>query len=181
MKNLLILIITILFFASCSKDSAETQPDQLPPITTTGANTAGCLIDGKVLIPKNGSQAIGGSLLYGLKYYVGNNFGNPGFDDYFAINIKNRKDIDGDEIYIHLNKMIIGTGVYAIGQSNGNYYIASPPNNHAVLKKGVNSGNIKSYISSSTSGLVTVTRFDYPNKIISGFFSFTLYNVNNPI
>ena len=55
MKHLF-LKVTVLFFItitiSCiNKDDPE---DQLPPITQTGANTFGCIINGKVLIPKDG-------------------------------------------------------------------------------------------------------------------------------
>ncbi len=180
MKKIFFLLLSFIAI-SCSKDnSIETPADQLPPITTTGANTAGCIINGKVLIPKNGEQAIGGPLIYGLKYHLGNSFGDPLFNDYFAIRIKNLKDLDGDDIYIHFNEMVQGAGVYNIGQSNGNYFTASPQNHHVVLKRGANSANTLTYLSNSNSGTITITRFDYPNKIISGIFSFSLYNSNNP-
>ena len=176
--------ITVFFAClalSCTKTATELEQDQLPPITQNGTNKAGFLLNGKTVIPKNASQAIGGPLIYGLKYHLGINFGNPSFDDYFAINIKNRKDIDGDEIYIHLNNMMLGAGTYQLGQSNGNYFTASPANNHVVLKKAINSGSIITYLSNSNSGFITITRFDYPNKIISGTFNMTLYNPDNSI
>jgi hypothetical protein len=182
MKNTILTLLFIVFLTSCSKDNATetTPPDQLPLATTSGANTAGCSINGKLLIPKNGSQAIGGPLIYGLKYHLGNSFGNPLFNDYFAVTIRNKKDLDGDNIYIHLNEMTQGTGTYILGQSNGNYFTASPNNNHVILKRGENTGNVVTYISNPTSGTISITRFDYPNKIISGTFSFSLYNANNP-
>jgi hypothetical protein len=54
MKNLLFLFITLLVLISCSKeDNKPTSPiDQLPPATQIGANTAGCLLDGKAFLPK---------------------------------------------------------------------------------------------------------------------------------
>ena len=181
MKKLIFAILVALTTCSCSKDSTSaTPPDTLPPITTTGANTAGCYINGKLLIPKNNNQAIGGPLIYGLKYHLGNSFGDPLFNDYFAITIRNRKDIDGDDIYIHFNQMVQGVGTYVLGQSNGNRFTASPNNNHAVLERGVNSGNIQTYLSSPTSGSIIINRFDWASNIISGTFSFSLYNANNP-
>ena len=55
MKNLLLLLITTFVLYSCSKKDDE-QPtseiDKLPIATQTGANTAGCLIDGKAYVPK---------------------------------------------------------------------------------------------------------------------------------
>jgi hypothetical protein len=173
-----IFLLALLVFTACSTNN-DTPQDQLPPATTTGANTAGCYINGKLLIPKNGSQAIGGPLIYGLDYNLGNNFGNPLFNHYFAISIKNRKDVDGDNIYIHLNQMVQGVGTYVLGQSNGNKFIASPNNNHVVLIRGENSGSVQTYLSNPTSGTIIITRFDYPNKVISGSFTFSLNNVDN--
>ena len=182
MKNLISILLFIVSLNSCTKsnDTETIAQDQLPAITTSGANTAGCIINGKVLIPKNGSQTIGGPLIYGLKYHLGNSFGVPLFNDYFAVRIKNLKNIDGDDIYIHFNEMVQGIGIYDLGQSNGNYFTASPNNNHVILKRIVNSDNVKTFLSNSNSGRITITRFNYPNKIISGIFSFNLYNSNNP-
>ena len=67
--------LSILFtLFSCTKDKETETQDQLPPITTTGANTAGCIINGKVLIPKNGSPSLMGTTAKGLKKSQGNNF-----------------------------------------------------------------------------------------------------------
>jgi hypothetical protein len=44
--NVLSIILLITFFDACNDDN---QP--LPPITSTGAGTFGCLIDGKVYVP----------------------------------------------------------------------------------------------------------------------------------
>ena len=51
MKNTIIITtLMLLCAASCKKDKAN--EDQLPPATQTGANTFGCLVNGKVWIPK---------------------------------------------------------------------------------------------------------------------------------
>jgi hypothetical protein len=182
MKKQILIVVAIILLTSCSKDNAtETPADTLPPATTTGANTAGCYINGKLLIPKNGSQAIGGPALYGLKIGGGINFIAPIIgDDYFYVRIQNLKDSEGDDIYLHFSDMTQGVGNYTIGQSNGDYFIASPHNNHVVLKRNLYSNNIKTYISPTNAGIITVTRFDYPNGIYSGIFNMTLYNVDNP-
>ncbi|MEO6837649.1 MAG: hypothetical protein ABI185_04635 [Ginsengibacter sp.] len=54
------LIISSLFFitltgSKCKKDKPINPVDQLPPATQSGANTFGCLIDGKVFLPKGPS------------------------------------------------------------------------------------------------------------------------------
>ena len=51
MKNILsITMLALLCAASCKKENKN--EDQLPPATQTGANTFGCLVNGKVWIPK---------------------------------------------------------------------------------------------------------------------------------
>ena len=51
MKNILIItMLMLLCAASCKKDNKN--EDQLPPATQTGANTFGCLVNGKVFVPK---------------------------------------------------------------------------------------------------------------------------------
>jgi len=51
MKNILsITMLALLCAASCKKENKN--EDQLPPATQTGANTFGCLVNGKVFIPK---------------------------------------------------------------------------------------------------------------------------------
>ena len=51
MKNIVIIAtLMLLCAAGCKKDKAS--EDQLPPATQTGANTFGCLVNGKVFVPK---------------------------------------------------------------------------------------------------------------------------------
>ena len=174
MKNLLALF-SILVLSACTKNDATPQ-DQLPPATTIGANTAGCYINGELLVPKNGSQAIGGSPNYGLTTGAGINFHPPIIgDDYKYFWIKNLKDIGGEDLYIHINNMTQGIGDYIIGQSNNEKY-SYGPNNPQIIAKIMS----KTYLSSSNSGLIKVTRFDYTNGIYSGIFHCTLYNMENP-
>ncbi len=64
MKNsILVLLATFSLFGlgSCSNSTPNDPVLQLPPETQTGANTFGCYINGKLLIPRNGTGTIGGS------------------------------------------------------------------------------------------------------------------------
>jgi hypothetical protein len=181
MKNS-IFILLVAFLTSCSKDNSTAVAEQLPPITQAGVNTAGCYINGEVLIPKNGEQQFGGSPAYGLKIGGGINFNEPIVgDDYFFIRIANLRDNGGDDIYIHFNDMTLGVGNYNIGQSNNEYYVDGPNNPQIIahIYDGVNLG--KTFLSGANAGTITVTRFDYPNGIYSGIFNVTLYNKDNPI
>lgn len=71
MKQLLLFSITFLLLSgSCRKNRQPNPIDQLPPETTTGANTFGCLIDGKLFKP-GGAQLSGGSLSCNYQYLNG--------------------------------------------------------------------------------------------------------------
>ncbi|CAN1546117.1 hypothetical protein MCETHM1_01963 [Flavobacteriaceae bacterium] len=52
MKNLFFLLTAIALLTSCDKDGQIfAGKDQLPTETQTGANTVGCLVNGKVFLP----------------------------------------------------------------------------------------------------------------------------------
>ena len=56
MKNLILIFLATLTLSCCDKDEDKTPLEQLPPATTTGANTAGCLLNGQAFLPKGSSQ-----------------------------------------------------------------------------------------------------------------------------
>ena len=182
MKTTILILATIFLVTSCSKnDNTPTPPlDQLPAITTTGANTAGCLIDGQLLIPKNGSQAIGGSALYGLELNAGNDFHPPTIGgDYLQVEIANKYDVNGAGIILWIKNLSTGAGNYIINQSNGEIDSLGPNNNQIIVGIRANGTN-KTFYSSSDSGVIIITRFDYYSGIYSGTFNCNLYNKDNP-
>lgn len=101
MKNLFkIFLATAAFFivSSCSDDNdkASNSVDQLPPATQTGANTFGCLINGKPFVIKNTSYQVaiyqGGLLQFGAQGMT------MKINDPFSIN--NQIDLTGKARYI---------------------------------------------------------------------------------
>ncbi|MBC7493737.1 MAG: hypothetical protein H7221_01920, partial [Flavobacterium sp.] len=114
----IIITVCALFLFSCTKNDASPQ-DQLPPATTIGANTAGCIINGKVIIPKNGINSTSGFTTYGLRVSRGVTFDSPPFgNDYFAMMIANLESKGNSYwIYVHINNMSNGIGLYNVGQS----------------------------------------------------------------
>ncbi len=180
MKKIFFLLLSFIAI-SCSKDnSTETPADQLPPITTTGANTAGCIINGKVLIPKNGSQAIGGWPLYGLNLNTQGTF-YPNRNGYWQLEIANKKDINGAGIILWIKNMSVGNGDYLVDQSNGELY-SYGPNNNQIIAGITENGTNKTYWSSQSAGIIKITRSDlgYGIAMFSGTFNCTLYNKDNP-
>ncbi|MBC7493736.1 MAG: DUF5025 domain-containing protein [Flavobacterium sp.] len=178
MKNLSTLLV-ILVLNACTKNDAAPK-DQLPPATAIGANTAGCYINGELLVPKNGNQAIGVSPLYGLTISAGLNFNAPIIgDDYWQLEIANKRDNNSSGVILWIKNMQGGFGNYVVDQSNGELYADGPNNNQIIVgvkKNGVN----KTYFSSLNSGTITITRFDYVKGIYSGTFNCILYNKDNP-
>ena len=51
-RYLFLAAFMILLTVSCKKKESSNPKDELPPITHTGANTFGCLVDGKLFKPK---------------------------------------------------------------------------------------------------------------------------------
>jgi hypothetical protein len=57
-------LLLILAFSSCKEDDPVIAPiDQLPPLTNTGENTFGCLVNGEVLVTKSKPKA--GAIIQG--------------------------------------------------------------------------------------------------------------------
>lgn len=124
-----IISILYIFLASCSKPNETPTPqDQLPPATQIGANTAGCYLNGQLLIPKDGINSLSGYPVYGLTTGAGVNFNEPIIgDDYWFVTIANLKNKEHAYwIYVHLNNMEKGIGEYIIGQSNSEFYADGP-------------------------------------------------------
>src|SRR5690554_904281 len=69
--TLLLLLPLLMLLLSCDKDDDKPADpvDQLPPATQTGANTAGCLVNGEPFTPKG--YIASGNL---APYYDGENF-----------------------------------------------------------------------------------------------------------
>lgn len=152
-----ILVITTWFLltgASCKKST--TQEDQLPPITQTGANTFGCIVNGKVWIPKGYSgtgtpnpkisfDIYNGKNIFSINTYQFENNNPAGF-----LSISLFDSIISPGIFDHAEKMN-----FSVGWTKVLNNCFTPAFDTTVKKV----------------GNVTITRFDETNKIISGTFN----------
>ena len=86
-----VLLFIAFTFINCSNN--DDPQDQLPPITQTGANTFGCLVNGQVFVPKDAgpSTTPGSARPRGLEISSGD--GLQSFN-YYAINARNYIDTD---------------------------------------------------------------------------------------
>ena len=168
MKNLILILITSLSLSCCSKDENKTPLEQLPAATQTGANTAGCLVDGQVLLPR-GQKIQNGPVLSSFyqklngKYYFG-----LGIDDNSGNNLKGI-GINSDNITLEVNKLYIlgedlndDTQIYIFG-----YFI-----NYDI-------GFFKT--TKLITGELKITHLDTTNFIISGTFWFDAVGANGNI
>ena len=166
---LLLLPLLIILF-SCNKDDDKPADpvDLLPPATQTGANTAGCLVDGEPFIPKG--PITGGNL---RQYYDGKNF---------FIRILRKSDdnistgvgvfLEGLDKPLEMGKInvlnidfmgsITKTGLYHIGS-------APPP------RPGFYQTN------NNVTGEMVITHHDFDNAILSGTFWFDAINSEGEI
>lgn len=103
--QLLTLALCLLLFIACDKDEdtkSSICQDYLPAITTTGANTFGCCINGNLLIPRNGAGTIGGNdygaILYG---------GYPNLTDYYELDIRDFKSEKTGSLLLHMHQIHI--------------------------------------------------------------------------
>lgn len=154
-----ILILTIFIFAACKK--ANNNVDVLPPITQTGAGTFGCLINGKVYLPKGFQQN-----RPSFQVEVDANFNDGSFGVTF-FNISNDKRVD----FTIGSDSIRSTGYYEITNTTraGVFFAVKSPPTIPIC-------SFLSHSSPSSIGFLKVTRYDLTNRIFSGEFEFHFVN-----
>jgi hypothetical protein len=165
MKKLLLLLCTTFLFSSCDKDGQIfAGKDQLPAETQTGANTAGCLLNGQVFIPHQ--EGLSPSLVCNYEFLDGQFYFNLYFGDLRGGGVKDIAvqthaiNLQVGQSY-HLNKNIIDDGDFMGGGAQ--YYISS------ILSKNF-------YTKTNKVGELKITRLDLQNSIISGTFWFDAIN-----
>ena len=147
MKRILLLLFTTFTLSCCNNEDDKPQNpiDQLPPATQTGANTFGCLINGEPFVVSNTSNQT--AIYQGGVLQIGGGIDNSIMDKRISINIS---------APINLNTP---------------YDLTLFPNNLAIF---VNNGEGCYYdYDHTTSGTLTITKFDQTNFIISGTFNFS--------
>ena len=162
MKKIFFLSLFALLFLAvkCPKPDnppsniqTKKQPDVLPPATQTGANTYGCLLNGKVWLP---GGIIGNSSL-DVQYYKGLFFISAG------------KKM-GDTVLQAIRwsyKPVYGPGTYYFKNAPS----GGPPGAGFADYKNTSCGNYQAVDKDSLQNWVTVTKLDSVNRIVSGTFN----------
>ena len=178
-KTTIFLLSVFLSLASCSKDSSSSG-FQLPPETQTGANTFGCIINNQVFYPRDGTSTLFNPGGKGLILW-GDPSDPTGLGNYEEIEIRNLQDAKpANSMIIHLQGFAqIGVGEYFWHPSNFYNSIDGLMQNYVYAKIYDASVNGWRYYGSyENSGKVTITRYDFINRIVSGTFSGKLRLLN---
>lgn len=157
MKNLRLLFLMLIVLTSC-EDGFIARKESLPPITQTGANTVGCLVNGKVFLPHQ--RGINAAVNCFYQYSDGNYYFTLAFGD-------TREGIEDVNIFVAKTTLVAGQK-YELNQGYGTeigggaeYYFDL--NNKYNTNK-MNKGELK------------ITRIDVKESIISGTFWFDAVN-----
>lgn len=170
--NVIVFAIVAVIIIGCSKKDDNSSSPFLPPITQTGENTFGCYINGKLLTPRDGSGTFNATD-NGMSFI---NVPGPRHE----IDVHDFASKRTAKIILHImNLDSIGIGEYEIGESNCLEGFDSPLTNNIHCRVYDFNENIyKMYCSIPNSGTIYVSRYD--NGILSGTFSCTAVNRDNP-
>ena len=155
----LCLYVMLVMFASCK--SCKKEINLLPDETQTGANTFGCLVDGKAWIP-TGSGAIGSKpIVGGYRSAL-----PPVYSNSTNVWILTSRDSERISLYA---RNVDRIGAYPLNFDTGPAPQELYPQNYASCS--TNSG----FYTTTTihTGVVEITRADTVSSIVSGRFSFT--------
>ena len=162
MKKLLLILLTTFTLSCCNKD--DDTPiipiEQLPPATQTGANTVGCLLDGKAFLPGNFNNST--NCFY---QFVNGEY-------YFALALRKSDD---QNILIGID---IGTNAKQIFQGETYNLLEFTTNNASAAYI---YGTFENFTNDVYTGELTITKLDPVNQIVSGTFWFDVEDTNGII
>jgi len=147
----LLVIITTSLGSGCKKN-------KLPPATQTGAYTFGCLVDGKVFLPKGSPFA--GPVIKAQYQYVNGKQG-------FAISARHSEGETGQTVSIGGDSITITERTYELATRNISGKLAGA----YTFSKVTTLGNYY-YTTEIQRGQIVIKNFDEMNQIVSGTFWF---------
>ena len=164
--------VTFLYFfllGSCYQDNEHFE---LPPITQTGENTFGCKINGRVMVPRDGTGTFNmedrGLVLYG----------SPEYSNYLDIIAHDFASDKTSKVVIRIENLH-QTGICQVNESNCTWVDSPLTTNIFCRVYDYDEKVYKSYCSYPNSGEIIITRFD-DNKFIAGEFHCRLRQYEDP-
>jgi hypothetical protein len=170
MKNLILIFLTFLMLAGCDKKNDEN--NQLPPLTTTGANTAGCLVNGRVFIPRGSSQF--GSTL--------SCFYQQDQDGYhLGLSIVEKDATEDKSVGISTNPLaLVENNTYNLVEQTNNGSNYNSNFGQYIITNNVDAG-LEFYTTNNYRGEVKIIKLNTQQRIISGTFWYDAINPQGDI
>ena len=172
---LLLLAAALLSLAQCKKDDPQAD---LPAATQTGANTAGCLINGQAFMATGSS---GGLFSGGTKPL----YGGFAFDSIYYLEINGQVNGKNTTLTLFLRShrahRLPLTGTYLLNKKTSYYpqSVALYALNHATYAVDDNSNEVYG-TDPQHAGQVILTRADTVQHISAGTFEFTAASQTDP-
>ena len=173
MKKYIYLFALLSLSIACHDDDEIPQPtpepevseiDKLPPATQNGANTVGCLLNGKAFLPSGKSTGGSNSNPYCAYYH-------DSFVLVFRI-VRNEENFSGngtESVAVYSSNVILQQETtYSLQKDNSNHYGA-----YRIMKK---NSNLSYETNDEYIGELYIDKLDKENNIISGTFWFDAAN-----
>lgn len=165
MKNVLKYLILSLVLVSCNDDDTVDPINQLPPPTTTGENTIGCLVNGEPFtdsgVMNNFYQFVDGEYVLGINWEQSKN----------GISRNGRIGIRYLEIVTNQN-YILDKNLLFDGDVEGGFGTYTFSVNYVQ-------GGDEFLTNVNYSGYINFSKFDTENNIMSGTFQFEAEEINS--
>jgi len=157
------LLSLLLLLVSCKKEKEKDPLSQLPPETQTGANTFGCLVNGKVFTP-GGVPGWAGSELSAYYQWVDDRY-------YFVLGARNDKGVGNRAVGVYADSIRLreGTKYQFSIRENGNASARYYYSDNSVSTTYFTDGNVYT-------GELWIKRLDTVKLIVSGTFWFDAVN-----
>jgi hypothetical protein len=161
MKNLILILFITFSLICCNKDEDKSPIEQLPPVTTTGANTAGCLVNGVAFLPKGSSQF--GPTLSCFYQQLQDGY-------HLGLSIVEKSSTENKSINISLNPQQLNENVtYVLGLRTNNTTNYNSNFGEYIITNNINAG--KEYrTNDSNRGEIKITKLNTQLRVISGTF-----------
>lgn len=162
--RLLFIVCSLALMSASCKKKPENPIDQLPPATQEGKNTFGCLVNGKIFLPKRSGLSTTQALQCYYQYI------NSGY--YLGLSCLDTKNEPNVAIYIQTDNLPIEEGkVYSLslpstsGHASGKFT--------TVTKDYVFDNYL---VNTGLKGELKITYLDNTKQIVSGTFWFDAVN-----
>ena len=169
----LLLLTALLGLTQCNNQIEPLPEDKMPAATQTGANTAGCVVDGLTWVPRNIARTMGGQLLPAIyAQWRKVRGGRHPLSLVLTKNIDDQTHVHGQTgLHLYLPD-ITQPGTFAFDQS-ANPSVVNGPNAYAAFTFYKPSPDQELHTGPDAPGRLVVTRLDTVARIVSGTFEFT--------